>query len=208
MNEFNARTFRPDFQPMLIGDLVDLRPLCPEDWEEMYAVASDPLIWAGHPEPGRCREPAFREYFESALRSGSALAIRDRRRARIIGCSRYFGHDPDRRSVHVGWTFLARAHWGGSYNGEVKRLMLAHAFRFVDTVRFAIAETNLRSRRAIEKIGAVWRRGADERVMNGASVRHLIYEIDKPPKLEPGRSTSSPSTKPVPTMSSGDRSHP
>jgi RimJ/RimL family protein N-acetyltransferase len=57
--------------------------------------------------------------------------------------------------VEIGWTFLARSHWGGRYNGEMKTLMLRHAFRFVGTVIFVIGTRNLRSQRAVEKIGAV-----------------------------------------------------
>ncbi len=73
----------------------------------------------------------------------------------MVGSSRFHGYDPVRREVEIGWTFLARSHWGGAYNGEMKRLMLDHAFRFVDTVLFLVGPENHRSRRAVEKIGGV-----------------------------------------------------
>ena len=77
----------------------------------------------------------------------------DRRDGAIIGSSRYHGFDPVKREVEIGWTFLARRYWGGRYNREMKRLMLEHAFRFVDRVIFVIGPQNFRSRRAVEKIG-------------------------------------------------------
>jgi RimJ/RimL family protein N-acetyltransferase len=144
----------PELQPHLRGTLVDLRPLRAEDFASLYAAASDPLIWAQHPSPDRCREPVFREFFREAIESRGALLASDARDGRVIGSSRYHAYDAWRRDIEIGWTFLARSRWGGAYNGEMKQLMLAHAFRFVDRVKFLIGANNLRSRRAIERIGA------------------------------------------------------
>ena len=73
----------------------------------------------------------------------------------IIGSSRYHGHDAERGVLEIGWSFLACAYWGGRYNGEMKRLMLEHAFRSVERVIFIIGPENRRSQRSVEKIGAV-----------------------------------------------------
>ena len=175
----------PDWQITLEGNLVLLRPARPEDWEEMFAGASDPLIWAGHPASDRGTEPEFRKYFEAALVSGGALTILDKPSGRIVGCSRYDGHDPGRRRVEIGYTFLVRSCWGGAVNGEVKRLMLAHAFRCVDTVQFAVAESNIRSRRACEKIGATLGPVTEQRMTAGKLLPYRIYEVGrggKPPE--------------------------
>jgi len=170
----------PDFQPGLTGGLVELRPVRAEDWEEMFVVASDPRIWEGHPARERYREPVFREFFDQALASHMALTILDRKTGRIIGSSRYHGYDPELGEVEIGWTFLARSHWGGVTNREVKNLMLDHAFRFVGTVIFLVGETNLRSQRAMEKIGGVRRPGFRDRAYQGGMVRHVVYEIRRP----------------------------
>lgn len=161
-----------ELQPTLSGTLLELRPLQPDDFEELYAVASDPLIWEQHPESDRYREDRFRVFFSGALASGGALAALDAADGRMIGSSRYHGHDPDRSEIEIGWTFLARSHWGGRYNGEMKRLMLDHAFRFVDTVVFMVGITNYRSQRALEKIGGV---RAGTREANGRP--SLVYRI-------------------------------
>jgi len=144
-----------DLQPTLRGELVELRPLRSEDFEALYAVASDPLIWAQHPASDRYKPDVFREFFDRALASGGAFAVYDAATGRMIGSSRYLGYTPDRREVEIGFTFLARSHWGGRYNGEMKRLMLEHAFRFVDSVVFLIGPANIRSQTAIARIGAV-----------------------------------------------------
>jgi RimJ/RimL family protein N-acetyltransferase len=144
-----------DLQPILSGDLIELRPLRPEDFDALYAVASDPLIWEQHPASDRYKEEIFRAFFAEALASGGALLALDRQDGRVVGSSRFHAYDAAKREVEIGWTFLARSHWGGRYNGEMKRLMLAHAFRFVGTVVFLIGPNNLRSQRAVEKIGGV-----------------------------------------------------
>jgi len=144
-----------DPQPILTGELVVLRPLCVEDYEALYAVAADPLIWEQHPVKNRYEEASFRAFFEDSLASGGALAIEDRASGEIIGSSRYHGYDEEAQEVEIGWTFLARSFWGGTYNGEVKWLMLEHAFRFVARVVLLVGLENLRSQRAVEKIGGV-----------------------------------------------------
>jgi RimJ/RimL family protein N-acetyltransferase len=143
-----------DLQPTLRGELLEVRPLRADDVDALYAAARDPLIWEQHPD-ARYREDVFRAFFAEHLATGGALAVLDVRNGEVIGTSRYHGYDAERSEVEIGWTFLARAYWGGAYNGELKRLMLEHAFRFAETVVFVVAPGNLRSRRAVEKLGAV-----------------------------------------------------
>ena len=144
-----------DPQPNLKGDLIELRPLKPEDWDDLFAVASDALIWAQHPENDRYKEDVFKMLFKDALESGGAFVVIDTKSKRIIGSTRFHGYDPKKSEVEIGWTFLAREYWGGRYNQEMKQLMLAHAFKFVENVIFFIGENNIRSQKATEKIGAI-----------------------------------------------------
>lgn len=167
----------PDWQPMLIGPTVILRPMAADDWKEMFVAASDPLIWALHPARDRHREPVFRRFFEEGLASASAFAIVERATGAIIGSSRYQGFDSERREVEIGWTFLVRRHWGGETNREVKRLMLDHAFRWADCVIFRVGETNWRSRGAMEKIGGRLRDGLIQIEVDGVPQPYVVYEI-------------------------------
>lgn len=162
-----------DRQPVLTGELLELRPLRADDFDGLFAVASDPLIWEQHPDRNRYQEATFRAFFEEALASGGALVALDRASGRIIGSSRYHGYDPERSVVEIGWTFLARACWGGRYNGEMKRLMLDHAFRSVDRVIFVIGPDNRRSQRAVERLGAA-RAGA---TIGPDGKERLVYQL-------------------------------
>ncbi len=161
-----------DLQPYLLGDLIELRPLRTEDWEELFEVASDPLIWEQHPYPDRYKEDVFREFFQTAMESGGAVAVLDRKTRKIIGSSRFCKYESEENEIEIGWTFLARSYWGGEYNGEMKRLMLVHAFQFVDSVVFLIGPENMRSRRAVEKIGGV----LTERQ---GRLGHVVYQIKR-----------------------------
>ena len=169
-----------DLQPTLVGDKLMLRPLTESDWEAMYAVASDPLLWEVHPASDRYNEPVFREYFAGAMASRGALAVIDRATGSIIGGSRYANFVPDRNEIEIGWSFLARIYWGGAYNREMKTLMLTHAFRFFDSIRFNIGATNVRSRRAVEKIGARLDGEYVPDAINGVPpVLHVIYRLSR-----------------------------
>lgn len=166
----------PDLQPTLSGKLLELRPLTRDDFDTLYAVASDPGIWAQHPVADRYKKDVFKEFFREALESGGAFAVIDRDSGRIIGSSRYYGYDAARRQIEIGWTFLARAYWGGRYNRELKDLMLRHALTFVDRVIFLVGPQNFRSQRAMEKIGGV-RAGMTRREPDGPE--SVVFEITR-----------------------------
>lgn len=172
----SSNTIEFDFQPVLEGARATVRPIAASDWDGMFAAAADPGIWEQHPASDRYTETAFRQYFQDAVDSGSAFAFVARDSGDIIGSSRYHGFDPVEREIEIGWTFLARAYWGGSYNAEIKQLMLDHAFQYVDTVVFWIGETNMRSRKATEKIGGKLRDGVHFKDMSRESP-HVVYEL-------------------------------
>jgi N-acetyltransferase len=142
-----------EFQPTLKGKLIELRPLRAEHFDDLFGVAADPLIWEQHPAKDRYQQEQFRIFFSEALESGGTLIAVDTKDGQIVGSSRFHAYDADTGEVEIGWTFLARSHWGGLYNGEMKHLMLQHAFRFVERVLFLVGVDNHRSQRAVEKIG-------------------------------------------------------
>jgi RimJ/RimL family protein N-acetyltransferase len=173
-----------DRQPTLVGELLELRPLNARDFEALFRVAADPLIWEQHPDSDRYQEAVFRSFFDEALASGGALVALDRASGQVVGSSRYHGYDAERSVIEIGWTFLARAYWGGRYNGEMKRLMLEHAFKTVMRVFFVIGPDNRRSQRAVEKIG-----GVPAGTTTDAKGRaRVLYELT--PELYAGRQVS------------------
>jgi RimJ/RimL family protein N-acetyltransferase len=167
-------------QPNLTGQLVDLRPATPDDFDPLFAVASDPLIWEVHPAHDRWQEPVFRAFFDAGIASGGMLIAIDRSSGAVIGSSRYDFARALPGEVEIGWSFLARSYWGGRYNGEMKALMLAHAFGSVGRAIFVIGADNIRSRRAIERAGGTLTNRRFSAVMAGREVEHVIYAIDRP----------------------------
>src|SRR5205814_6453724 len=142
-------------QPTLTGQLLHLRPLTPADFDALFSVGSDPLIWEQHPNSDRYKKEVFEIFFRDALASRGALLAIDNKTSRVIGSSRFHGFDETKSEIEIGWTFLARSHWGGLFNREMKHLMLRHAFQFVKSVIFVVGPQNFRSQRALAKIGAV-----------------------------------------------------
>lgn len=174
-----------DRQPVLESPLIVLRPLLEHDFGALFAIASDPLVWEQHPTKDRTQETVFRAWFTEALASGGALVAIDRRDGRVIGTSRFGRCEPNGSQIEIGWTFLARSHWGGAYNREVKGLMLRHAFCAVQSVVFTVHSLNVRSQRAVERLGAV-----RERVEADAHGRgeNVVFRLDASTflALEPG----------------------
>ena len=169
-----------DLQPHLKGELIELRPLKPDDWKELFTVASDPFIWEQHPESDRHLEDVFKIFFSDALESRGAFVILDRMTQQIIGSTRFYGYDPEKSEIEIGWTFLARKYWGGRYNAEMKRLLLNHAFKFVENVVFFVGEDNVRSQKAMEKVGATKVGTATRAYGNRPPARNLKYVMRKP----------------------------
>jgi len=169
-----------DLQPHLKGKLIELRPLAPPDWDELFAVASDPLIWEQHPESDRYKEDVFKIFFREALESGGAFVVIDRTTRQIIGSTRFYGYDPEKSEIEIGWTFLARKYWGGRFNAEMKNLLLNHAFKFVENVVFSVGETNIRSQKAMEKIGAIKVGTATRAYGNHPPATNVKYVITRP----------------------------
>ncbi len=164
-----------DRQPVLIGELVTLRPAVAEDHDALYAVAADPALWDQHPARDRWRAPVFRAFFDAGLATGGMLTIRDAATGDVIGATRFVAAGDD--AVEIGWTFLARSHWRRGHNREAKRLMIGHALARVGAVRFSADADNHRSRRAIEALGAARLPGLAMVEREGRQVPRVLYEL-------------------------------
>jgi N-acetyltransferase len=167
-----------ELQPHLHGKTLSLRPLVSADLEPLWTASSDPLIWALHPDKTRAERGGFEKFFGAALESGGALIVVANDTGNVIGSSRYYDWHPDQREVAIGYTFLIRQYWGGAANREMKQLMIDHALHWADCIWFHVAWSNLRSRAAMEKLGAkLAYRG--ERPVNDQMIDFAYYRIDR-----------------------------
>ena len=144
-----------NLQPVLENEIIRLQPLQPDDFERLYAVASDPLIWEQHPNKDRYKREAFETYFEGAMESKGALLLIDKLTGEVAGSSRFYDHNEAENSLLIGYTFIATKFWGKAYNPAMKVLMIDHAFQYVNKILFHIGANNTRSQIAIDRIGAV-----------------------------------------------------
>src|ERR1051325_11264344 len=167
-----------DLQPTLHGHLIEVRPLQSDDFESLFAAASDPLIWEQHPERDRYKREVFQKFFDTAMECKGAFAVIDRKSGRVIGSSRYCHLDSVKREVEIGWTFLERAYWGGIYNSELKKLMIDHAFQFVDRVVFVVGAGNMRSQKALQKIGARVIGKKESQGTSGSLIPSIVFGLD------------------------------
>lgn len=144
-----------NLQPELSNNLIILQPLQESDFEELYKVASDPLIWEQHPNSDRYKRDVFQKYFNGAMESKGAFLILDKKDNSIIGCTRFYEYNEEDSSVAIGFTFIDRDHWGNGYNSALKKLMIDYALQNVKNIYFHVGLTNYRSQKAVEKLGAV-----------------------------------------------------
>lgn len=166
-------------QPILQNELILLQPLQPTDFEALFKVASDPLIWEQHPNKNRWQREVFQNYFEGAIASGGALLVIDKQTNEIVGCSRFYDYNETEQSVFIGYTFLARKYWGKQYNRAMKNLMINYAFQFVNTVLFHIGAENIRSQIAIGRISAVKRKELTVAYYGEPDKLNYEYELKK-----------------------------
>ena len=168
-----------DLQPLLQNEKIIARPLLPADFHALYRAASDPQIWAQHPNPNRWRLEEFSNFFKGGIESKGALLVKDAITGEVIGSSRYTHHDPEEKTIQIGYTFFKRSHWSKGYNKALKTLMLNHIFQYVEEVQFYIGAVNQRSQHAITKIGAVKIAEEETAYFGEAPKLDFVYSIQK-----------------------------
>ena len=143
-----------NIQPTLENENVKLVPLTQNDFEELFSVASNPLVWEQHPNKDRYKREVFENFFTGAMESGGAFKIIDKKSNEIAGSTRFYDYSPEDNSIFIGYTFYGTKFWGSKLNPQVKKLVLDYIFQFVDKVNFHVGKDNIRSQKAMEKLGA------------------------------------------------------
>jgi N-acetyltransferase len=169
-----------DLQPThLQNQLIKLVPLQETDFEELYIIANDELLWEQHPNKLRYQKPIFQNFFEGAIQSKGAFFIREATTNEPIGSSRFYDYNPETSSILIGYSFIGRKYWGNGYNKAVKKLMMDYAFQYVDTIYFHIGANNIRSQKAMEKIGGIKIDEFEVEYFGEDSKLNYIYRINK-----------------------------
>jgi RimJ/RimL family protein N-acetyltransferase len=169
-----------NLQPVNLNNrLIKLIPLQEENFNELYAVANDKLLWEQHPNKLRYQKEVFQNFFNGAIQSKGAFLIRETNSNEVVGSSRFYDYNSKDNSVLIGYTFIGRKFWGKGYNKAIKNLMMEYAFQYVDIIYFHIGATNFRSQKAIEKIGAVKIDEFEVEYFGEDSKLNYIYRINK-----------------------------
>jgi len=168
-----------DIQPVLENDKVILYPLQEDDFETLYAVASDPKIWEQHPNKDRWKKDVFYTFFEGAIQSKGAFKIIDKSTGNIAGCTRMYDYNEQDNSILIGYTFFGTEYWGKGINPSVKALLLDYLFQFVSRVYFHIGANNMRSQIAIGRIGAKKVGEQEVAYFGEPSKLNYVYSIEK-----------------------------
>jgi len=169
-----------NWQPHLENDLIILRPLKTEDFEPLFKVASDPLIWQQHPAKNRSTKEGFELYFKEGLAMNTAFTVIDKKSGDVIGSTRFAPVKESANAIEIGWTFLSRKYWGTAYNRSMKDLLMDYAFQYVDNVLFYIHENNYRSQKAVEKLGAVRLTELDGIPLTARPTANVIFRVQRP----------------------------
>lgn len=168
-----------DIQPILENDKAILYPLQESDFEDLYAVASNPQIWEQHPNKDRWKKDVFRTFFEGAMQSTGAFKILDKSTGNVAGSTRIYNYNDQDNSILIGYTFYGIEYWGKGINHSVKVLMLDYLFQYVSHVGFHIGANNVRSQIAIARLGAK-KVGEQEVAYFGEPPKlNYIYRIEK-----------------------------
>lgn len=168
-----------NLQPEILeNDLIKVIPLLENHFEQLYAVASDPLIWEQHPIKDRYKKEVFKPFFDAAISSQSSFLILDKKTNEIIGTTRFYDYKPENSSIAIGFTFIGRKFWGGNYNRSTKKLLIDYAFQNVNSILFHVGAENIRSQKAVLKLGAT-KINEMNFPHNEIGILHYEYELKK-----------------------------
>lgn len=166
-------------QPTLQDEKVILYPLQESDFDGLYAVASDPNIWAQHPNKDRCKIEVFKVFFDGAIKSKGAFKVVNKANGNTIGCTRFYDYNENENSILIGYTFYGTQYWGKGFNHAVKTMMLNYIFKFVSVVYFHVGADNIRSQIAISRLGTT-KIGEQEVTYFGEQPKlNCIYSLTK-----------------------------
>ena len=157
----------------LTGKLISLEPLGQSHAQGLYNRGRSAGDWVYMPRSCFVDLADARQWVDEALDSLQQLpfAIVENAKGKVAGSTRYLNIRPEHRSLEIGWTWLGQEWQRTGVNTEAKLLLLQHAFEKLGCrrVEFKVDGRNLRSQRALERIGAI---------REGVLRKHMIVQED------------------------------
>ncbi|UCA60406.1 GNAT family N-acetyltransferase [Chryseobacterium rhizoplanae] len=167
---------------ILEGTHVELIPLEKEHFEELYAAAADKDLWTLIPTDGSDKAIFYKNYKLALSERDNGnqypFVIRHKETQKLIGSTRFFEIYPSDKKLEIGWTWITKEFWGSSVNLECKLLLLTYCFEVLkaNRVQLKTKDDNLRSRKAIEKIGGVFEGILrKDKIQNDGTTRNAAY---------------------------------
>jgi N-acetyltransferase len=148
------------FYKKLSDNKITLLPITPEHIQDMKMLSSNADIWTWYTEdltdPEALAAWMNKRLEETEKGNQMTYSVILNETNQVIGSSSYGHIDWAEKGIEIGWTWLGAEFIGAGVNKHMKFLMLQHAFESMDIERLELRtdETNVRSRKAIEKIGA------------------------------------------------------
>jgi RimJ/RimL family protein N-acetyltransferase len=146
----------------LQGALLNLIPLDESHFDELHEAAQDKRIWQFYTGDWSVRA-TFDRVYQSSLRQRDKgneypYVIVLKSTGKIIGSTRFLDIVKYDRRLEIGGTWYMPEYWATAINPECKLMMLTYAFETLDChrVQLKTQHDNIRSRKAIEKIGGVY----------------------------------------------------
>ena len=165
----------------LIGNLIIVKPLDVNDFDELINSSQDEIIWKFLPTNGTDKN-LLRKELELALvekEKGNQypFIVIEKATNKIIGCTRFIKMNQVYLNLEIGWTWFLPPYWGKGYNDECKLLLLTYCFENLKTIRVQIVANvfNLPSRNAIERIGGKFEGILRKKVLRADGPRTLAY---------------------------------
>lgn len=131
--------------------------LSSKDKIALEVISHDPKIWLHNPHFTDPKQFSI-AWFEKALEqkeNGKRIPFVIHYKNKVIGSTSFYDITP--KQVTIGYTWLHPNYWGKGINGIIKQMLLHYLFASekLDQVNFVIDSLNLRSRAAVEKLGAI-----------------------------------------------------
>ncbi len=166
----------------LVGEIIKLMPMEEFHFEELASLAKEKRIWEFIPADMSNQEKRYQVFSKAILEREKGtqfpFVIYHQNDNKIIGSTRLMNIEPQHRKLEIGWTWLHPHYWATAVNLECKLLLLKFCFEDLKVIRVQLKtdENNIRSQKAIRKIGAQFEGVLrNDWIRDNGTIRNSVY---------------------------------